>query len=426
MLVAAAALLLGLTGTTLRTGWIAPFDWLLPGTAAIMLMRLLVWHSKGVYRWRFVPWVWALVTLPAGAFCLLAGIGRPWMAVALLAAGLGLAALASGWALRLVSPMRWLALAALLGVAALAPLLAAAWQGVDRPAVVKPIIGVMAGVPVQGVPLGAVQGVAAPEAIGLRSPLWHGLEARFRPRALDTLDAASLEELTALLLVQPRRLLPVELVALDGWVRGGGRLVVLADPLLHWPDPRPLGHPARAPLTSLLDPLLTHWGLRLEPAEAGDSPERRRLASGGMVQLSGASRFVAERSGGCALHDGGLIARCRVGQGTALLVADADWANDPLWTMNPDDPADRAAWTSDAVDLLDGWLRGTPPRLMASGTWLADRDALLRALRVSLALLCGLGLPGWLVGAYPTQSMANSETEKDQKRNKSTTKWDLR
>lgn len=427
LLLAGAALLLGLTGTTLRTGWIAPLDWLLPGAAAIILMRLLAWRGEAACRWCRTLWIWALVALPAGALCLLAGGGRPWAAVAVLGAVLALAAWASGWALRLASPARWLLLGALLGATALAPVLAAAaWQGADRPAAVRPAIGVMAGVPMQGVPLGAARGVPAPEAIGMRSPLWQGLEARFRPRPLDTLDAACLKGLTALLLIQPRRLMPVELVALDDWVRGGGRLVALADPLLHWPDPRPLGHPARAPLTSLLDPLLTHWGLRLEPAEGRDAPERLRLAGGGMVQLSGASRFVTQGDGDCALHEGGLIARCRIGRGTALLVADADWANDPLWTMAPDDPADRTAWTSDAVDLLDGWLRGTPPRLMAGGTWLADRDALLRALRVSLGLLLGLVVLEWLVGAYPTQTPANSETEKDQTGNKSTTEWDSR
>ena len=425
LLVAGAALLLGLSGTTLRTGWVASLDWLLPGTAAILLVRLLVWRGEGMNRWRGALWIWALVALPVGAFCLLAGIDRPWTAVAVLALGLALAALMSGWALRLATTTRWLVMAIVLGAAVPVPTVIAAWQGVGTQIAAKPAIGVMAGVPVQGVPLGAVRGVPAPEAIGLRSPLWRGLEARFRPRALDALDAAGLEGLAALLLIQPRRLAPVELVALDGWVRGGGRLVVLADPLLHWPDPRPLGHPARAPLTSLLDPLLIHWGLRLEPAEGTDAPERRRLAGGGMVQLSGASRFVAEGSGGCTLRDGGLIARCRIGRGTALLVADADWANDLLWTMNPDDPADRAAWTSDAVDVLDGWLRGAPPRLRTGGAWLADRDALLRALRVSLALLLALGVSGWLVGAYPMQSPATCGAEKDQTGNKSTTKWDL-
>lgn len=426
LLMAGGALLLGLTGTTLRTGWIAPRDWLLPGTVAIVGL-LLARHRMGGRRRHHALWTWAVAALPVGMFCLLAGMGWPLTAVVLLTAGLGLAALASGWALRLGPPARWLALGAVVGAAALAPTLVTAWPSGSTSDAGGPAIGVMTGVPLQGVPLGATQGVTAPEAIGMRSPLWHGLETRFRPRALDALDPASIEGLTALLLVQPRRLAPEELVALDGWVRRGGRLVALADPLLHWPDPRPLGHPARAPLTSLLDPLLTHWGLRLEPAEAdgaGDTLERRRLTDGGMVQLSGASRFTALGHGSCTLVDDGLIARCRIGQGTALLVADADWVNDSLWTMDPTNPADRGAWTSDAVDLLDGWLRDAPPRLMTSGTWLADRDALLRALRGALTLLLALCVLEWLVGAYPTQSPANSDTEKDQSRNKSTTKSD--
>jgi len=428
LLAGGAALLLGLAGTTLRTGWIAPLDWLLPGTAALILVQLLARREDGANRWRCAAWTWALVALPAGAFCLLASGARPWAAVMALAVALGVVALASGLALRLAAPARWLALMALAGAATLAPALTGIWRGADDPRAARPVIGVMTAVPLQGVPLGAVQGVSAAEAIGMRSPLWQELEARFQPRALDALDAASLEGLAAMLLLQPRRLAPAELVALDRWVRGGGRLVALADPLLHWDDARPLGHPARAPLTSLLDPLLTHWGLGLEPAEMGGaeaSPERRWLKNGGMIQLFGASRFVAQGGGDCELRDNGLIADCRLGQGFALLIADADWVNDSLWTLNAADPADRTAWTSDAVDVLDGWLRGAPPRLMAEGSWLADHDALLQALRTALGLLLALAVLQWLVAARPTQISPETGGKVDQNRNKSTTEWDF-
>jgi len=426
--VAGAALLLGLIGTTLRTGWIAPLDWLLPGAAAIILLQLVARRGGGTAHWRPAAWAWMLATLPAGAFCLWAGIERSWLAVAVLAAALGLVALVSGAVLRLASPARWLVLAAVLCATALAPALASAWRSMDGSRGIRPVLGVMSGLPLQGIPLGAAQGVPAAEAIGMRSPLWQGLEAGFRPRALDALDETGLQGLTALLLIQPRRLAPMELVALDGWVRGGGRLVVLADPLLHWADARPLGHPARAPLTSLLDPLLTHWGLRLEPAEmtgAGSAPERRRLAGGGMIQLLGASRFVVSENGGCGLQDDGLIARCRLGHGSAVLIADADWINDALWTLNIANPADHAGRTSDAMEVLEGWLRAMPPRLVADGVWLADHGRLLRALRIALGLLLALVVLEWLVVAIPTQFSKESGGNQGQNRNKPVTKWDF-
>lgn len=416
LLLAGGALLLGLTGTALRTGWIDPLDWLPPGAATLIFMLLLAARGGRRVRWQDVAFRWAFVALPAMVFCLSAGAARPWLAVGMLAAGLGLVALAGGGALRLKPASRWSALAALLVVAMLMPHGMAAWRNARMAPAHRPAMGVMAAVPLQGVALGAARGIAATEAIGLRSPLWQQLEAGFRPRPLDMLDAASLAGLERLLLIQPRGLAPAELVALDGWVRAGGRTVILADPLLHWPDARPIAHPARAPLTSLLDPLLGHWGLRLEPAPdgGGDPVERRWLDAGGLMQLAGASHFVAQHGGEdahCRLHEKGLIARCRIGRGAALLVADADWIADPLWTLDPDDPGNRAAWTSDAVDLLDGWLRGTPPRFAGHGAWLADRAALLHSLRLSLLLLVALVACSGLVVRRPTLSLSSHKIE---------------
>src|SRR5687768_16778288 len=57
------------------------------------------------------------------------------------------------------------------------------------------------------------------------------LEADYRLRPLDTLDAASLAGLDHLMLAQPRALSPAENVALDAWVRDGGKLLLFADPM---------------------------------------------------------------------------------------------------------------------------------------------------------------------------------------------------
>lgn len=141
------------------------------------------------------------------------------------------------------------------------------------------------------------------------------LEQRFRLNAIDLPSQAPAGGL--LLMVQPRALPAEELVALDAWVRGGGRLLLLADPRLEWPSERPLGDPLRAPPMFADTGLLGHWGLRLDAPEASGE----EVVDG--VRFVSPGRLV--RTGGtCAIEDG-LVAACRIGRGTAIVVADADW-----------------------------------------------------------------------------------------------------
>ena len=422
LLVGSAALLAGLLGSALRTGRLDPLDWLLPGTVALIVV---LGRYVRVARSRLAS-SWALVALPAGLLVGLVSISLPWAGLALLALGLGLAA----WGARLsTSQRRAPRIALLLGLVVLALLAPRLISGVHIASDQSRLnVGVLSAMPLHGAAMGAAQGVSALESVGLRSPFWQALDSRLRLRPVDALEPATLRPLSVMLLAQPRLLAPQELVALDAWVRQGGRTVVLADPLLHWPDPRPLGHPERAPLTSLLDPLLSHWGLRLEPAEVdveSDPVERRALQSGGLLQLSGSSRFIRlGNEGGCRLMEQGLVARCRIGAGEALLVADADWINDTLWTLSPEHPADRAAWTSDALDLLIGWLDGRSPRVDPWSSWLADQDRLVAGLRRALALVLVLAIVEALVARRPSRSHYSVETEKDQKWNKTDTSPD--
>lgn len=126
------------------------------------------------------------------------------------------------------------------------------------------------------------------------------------------------------LIAQPRAFPAEELVALDQWVRGGGRLVLLADPMLEWPSERPLGDRLRPPVMFADTGLLQHWGLRL------DAPEQRGLkyarGDGDRVALISPGVLVRE-SGTCAVAKGGWMARCALGKGTATIVADADFLN---------------------------------------------------------------------------------------------------
>ena len=85
-------------------------------------------------------------------------------------------------------------------------------------------------------------------------------------------------------MAQPLGQAPEDLFALDNWVRSGGRMLLLADPLLEWPSERPLGDPLRPPPTFVDTGLLGHWGLRLD---AADQRGPRRLQLGGQGRVAG-------------------------------------------------------------------------------------------------------------------------------------------
>ena len=127
-----------------------------------------------------------------------------------------------------------------------------------------------------------------------------------------------------LLMAQPRALPAEELVALDQWVREGGRLVLLADPMLEWPSERPIGDRLRPPMMFADTGLLAHWGLRL------DAPDRRGLTYSPSdvdpVALLSPGTLVKQGEG-CAIEEGGWMAICAVGKGKATIVADADFLN---------------------------------------------------------------------------------------------------
>src|ERR1044072_4988625 len=61
------------------------------------------------------------------------------------------------------------------------------------------------------------------------------LETRYRVVPIGTTGARPLGQGKLLLLAHPLAQPAEDLVALDEWVRRGGRVLVLADPLLEWP-----------------------------------------------------------------------------------------------------------------------------------------------------------------------------------------------
>ena len=158
----------------------------------------------------------------------------------------------------------------------------------------------------------------------------NALETRYRVLPISVTDEAELTKGRLLLMAHPQAQRPEDLVALDQWVRDGGRVLLLADPMLEWPSQRPLGDPLRAPAMFMDTGLLEHWGLRLEaPDERG--PTTRKLGGFDVLTASPGALF-----GGCAISADRLVAHCSLGKGKATVVADAD----VLDVQNLDGPID--------------------------------------------------------------------------------------
>jgi hypothetical protein len=155
------------------------------------------------------------------------------------------------------------------------------------------------------------------------SPALKKLQEHYRVLPISVTDARELAKGRLLLMAHPLAQTAENLVTLDQWVRNGGRVLLLADPLLEWPSKRPLGDPLRPPPMFMDTGLLAHWGLQLDGADAG--AQRRQLGGYEVLTLSpGALR------GRCAISGDRLVARCRVVKGYATIVADADLLNTGL------------------------------------------------------------------------------------------------
>lgn len=165
------------------------------------------------------------------------------------------------------------------------------------------------------------------------------LSHQYRLTPISVSDPAELAKGGLLLAAQPHAQRPDDLVALDAWVRSGGRLLLLADPMLEWPSQRPLGDRLR-PLAMFMDSeLLAHWGVRLESADRG--PATRRLGGYAVATAS-----PGALSGRCAISTDRFVARCRVGKGRVTVIADADLLD-----------TERMAGSANNLDALLGELR---------------------------------------------------------------------
>ena len=221
--------------------------------------------------------------------------------------------------------------AILLGAAICAILLLAGWAliprgqaeapATTRPPLARPVVGLFTSLPLYWAEAPDLAAMLAPEG----EVHWArvALESRYGLRPLDALDGLKTGKPRNLLMVQPRPLSPAENVALDDWVRRGGRVLLFADPALTQDSAFALGDRRRPQDTVLLSPILTRWGLTLEFVE--DQPLGERMASLGGVALpvNLPGRLVATPGGPCRIEAAGLLANCRVGQGRVTVIADA-------------------------------------------------------------------------------------------------------
>jgi hypothetical protein len=162
------------------------------------------------------------------------------------------------------------------------------------------------------------------------------LETRYRVVPISVADGGDLAKGRLLLMAHPLAQTAENLVVLDSWVRRGGRVMLLADPMLEWPSKRALGDPLRPPPMFADTGLLAHWGLRLDAPEAR-GPKPAELGGYEIVTASPGALF-----GSCRISRDRLVARCRIGRGKATIIADAD-------LLDPNDLGKGAEHNLDAI-----------------------------------------------------------------------------
>ncbi|MHA6334378.1 Gldg family protein [Qipengyuania sp. CAU 1752] len=203
-----------------------------------------------------------------------------------------------------------------------------AMDKIASPATDNPRLGLFTSLPI----LWAGNDAFGSLAKGDTSTHWaqDALRTDYQLQPIDLLDDASLAGLDTLVLAQPRALSPAENVALDNWVRGGGQVLLFADPKLVGDYDFPLGDPRRPLDTVLLSPILARWGVEL--LQGDDAATVRAVPMGGsdmVVAAAGQFRRVPAEGAECALSLEAVLARCTVGAGRVTMLADATLLEDP-------------------------------------------------------------------------------------------------
>lgn len=215
------------------------------------------------------------------------------------------------------------------------------------------MIGLASSLPLVWGESGDIRGQLA----GAAAPHWAMavLNARGRVVPLDTLAGAQGLALPAdalLVLAQPRPLSPDENVALDAWVRSGGRLLLLADPMLTAHSAFALGDPRRPETIVMVSPILRHWGLELQFDPEQPDAEQRVNVFGTMLPVRLAGSFSVAPQARCRLSAAAHAADCAIGKGRVIAVADAALLDQEHEDERDGDNAGRVAALGSLLDLL--------------------------------------------------------------------------
>lgn len=197
------------------------------------------------------------------------------------------------------------------------------------------------------------------------APIYAHWQENYDITAVDSFEALDDSGTDIVLLAQPPAMAPADIAAVDSWVRAGGKAIILTDPMLLWPTDLPLGDRRRPLASGLLSPLLAHWGLELQaPDEAGSGAVELEF-SGATISTAGIGTFkilpqqLTDRDE-CILSKANVMASCEIGKGRAIILADADFLNDALWSDagnrgDKDDGGDARGLTDIFIaDLRDG------------------------------------------------------------------------
>ncbi|MCL6252163.1 GldG family protein [Altererythrobacter sp. KTW20L] len=150
------------------------------------------------------------------------------------------------------------------------------------------------------------------------------LEREFELVPIDYLSADALAPHSTLMMAQPRALSAEENVALDAWVRDGGNLLLFADPMMTGHSHYGLGDRRRPQDVALLSPILAHWGLELHFNEDQPAGLQMLEIDNAQVPVNLPGLFVLrDPEAGCNVTQESVQALCLIGEGTALLYADA-------------------------------------------------------------------------------------------------------
>ena len=151
------------------------------------------------------------------------------------------------------------------------------------------------------------------------------LERRYRLVPVDYLSEEALAGQSRLLLAQPRGLTPEENVALDAWVRQGGRLLLFTDPMMTGESRFGIGDRRRPQDVALLSPILAHWGIELQFDDMQDSGLATREIAGTPVPINLAGRFAvdADAANRCSLAAMSVFVECELESGAIRAFADA-------------------------------------------------------------------------------------------------------